>query len=132
MRILMDQSSRNQGGNKHLYNQLQEGMQALDRNGQPVGTIDRVHLGTTGKEENLNQNFPSNEAGRVPGGNTGLGEILQDVFEGAGEMDEEIRQDLLRSGFIRVRKEGVNSSSRFIQLNRIAGIQDDAVHLGES
>ena len=118
----------NMGESGRLLAMVREGMAVFDQLGDRIGTIDRVHLGQVDREINSSEmRPPSNEGGRIPA-DTGLGEVLENVFDPADQIEDAVRGELLKQGFIRVAGADL-PSARYIRADQISSVTGEKVSL---
>ncbi|MDQ4078935.1 MAG: hypothetical protein M3220_22170 [Chloroflexota bacterium] len=111
--------------------QIEEGMDVYDSEGDKVGTVKQVFLGTVGDE--------AEEAGyTLPHVSAPSTELFQtepvvdqmiDGLVGADAVPEEVRERLLSHGFIEVDR-GLLKEDAFILAERVVSVLDDGVRLG--
>lgn len=114
-------------GESAVLNQIEEGMTVVDAEGDEVGKVKDLYLGTTSDEADM----LADEDGAVPDRDPypdGIFEQLAEAFVGADEMPEELRARLLNKGFI-VIDAGLIGSDRVAESDQIAGVEDGRVHL---
>lgn len=110
-----------------VLNQIEEGMKVVDADGDEVGEVKDLYLGTTSDEADV----LADDDGAVPDRDPypdGIFEELAEAFVGADEMPEELRERLLNKGFI-VIDGGLLGSTRVAESDQIAGVREGKVHL---
>lgn len=126
----MDQPAS--GSEYGVLAQVQQGMTVYDNSAEKIGTVDRVFFG---KVEDIDENpvyLPdgpdSNEAGRVSG-DTGFGEVLENVFDPMEGITSTVRERLLANGFVRISGAGLQGANRYILPEDIEIVSGDRVEL---
>ena len=125
----MSESGREPLGNP-LLEQVHAGMLVLDRENQPVGTVDGVYLGVTDEQA-------GKKASKVPGtGATGLPvdePLPRDVPPPVDMEDHGLKamlEDLpLRRGYVRVAAQEPSENKRFVGAEQIDRVDDERVFL---
>lgn len=112
-----------------LIHQVEEGMEVYDRDGNAIGTVDRVQFG----DENPLQ--PGVETATVSPAqrdrSDSLIENIFDVFRG-DEIPEVMRTNLLRYGFLRVDAPGLLNTDRYVTPKQIQSVTHNRVTLNVS
>src|SRR5579859_4710410 len=116
---------------------VREGMSVIDARNQRLGRVARVFPGYPNAVSTNDDELPSGLVGMIiaPLGNTGatspgtgypyvIDRILDDP-----EVPDELRLELLRSGFIEVDGPGLNGAARYIDGDKVAAISDEEVRL---
>lgn len=109
-----------------VLGQIQEGMRVVDAAGDDIGKVDFVKMGDPQAATTMGQGM--GDAG-------GTGDILGDVgdvFQGgddAPDVEEPMRSQLLRTGFIKVDGKGWFDKDHYVPADQIAGVSGDAVTL---
>jgi hypothetical protein len=109
--------------------QIREGMDVHDREGHKIGKVDYVQLSS----ENPTSAEPDTVTTDQPGETMAdsLIENLAEALTGTDEIPEQIRNHLLRMGFIRV-DTGMLRKDRFATDDQIASVAGEHVHLSIS
>jgi len=108
-----------------LTTHVHEGMDVFDLNGDKIGEVKFVRL----SDEIASTEYPETAtAGKVDDTNSSLIEDIADVFTDWPELPEEMRQRLLRSGFVRIGR-GLLKSDLVAMPEQIANVTQDAVYL---
>jgi len=107
---------------------IEEGMAVIDLAGEKVGTVEYVQFGDpeAGTTE-------GNDLERPAGGFTGgfIGEAAMAVLgdEREPDVEEPLRSQLLRYGFIKVDGSGLLDKDRYVRSDLIGNVSDDVVTL---
>ena len=118
---------REESGN--IFTQIYDGMAVYDPEGKKIGTVKRVYLGAVTEaadERGLGPATPSTPE-------TSETSLLEDFAKAVSPTEplpEELRQRLLRRGFIRIDCTGIFASDRYALSDQIAQVSDDRVTLG--
>jgi hypothetical protein len=126
---------------------IHEGMTVYDRDGEKLGTVDRVYLGTVSEE---GQNWGKGPADTTTADAPGYADDPGEVFGMSGEdpaaidfafgggispsetSGSEIRELLLRHGYIRIKSSGLFASDRYVMPDRIDSVSGERVRLNLS
>ena len=108
--------------------QIREGMTVRDRDGNDLGKVDFVHFsdedpGTPGPETLTAGADPREDRHSIL-------DVVADAL-GAHHVPEELRQRLLRNGFLRVDR-GLFGHDRYVLPDQIASVRDGEVILSAS
>ena len=98
--------------------EVREGMRVLDADGDEVGTVDAAHMGDP---------EAVTDSGEPEVNPRGLLQAL--FFPSAGQLPEEVREKLARTGFVRIDRSGIFSGSCYAGPDDIARVEADTVHL---
>lgn len=115
-------------GNKKLEG-IHEGMDVFDREGNRIGTVERVFLGNVSEETSDSGGGAATEAGTGPPRDKSLVDIFAEGFAGEEQMPDELQERLYREGFVRVDATGLFASDRYILPEQIASVSGDRVSL---
>ncbi len=113
---------------RELLAQIKEGMDVYDNDGDKVGTVRTVFVGEADDEA---ERDAEEQVGAPEPEVYGEDTFLEDTFEmieGADEMPEELRERLLRHGYVRI-DTGLFSGDRYAMAEQIAGVSDEGVTL---
>jgi hypothetical protein len=105
-----------------MLTNIREGMLVLDSNGDSVGTVEEIFLGTG--DDEAEAYTTQTVVGPDDGG------ITPDIAETFGEgyeMPDVMRRRLLNHGYIRI--DTGFGADRFAMADQVAGVSDDGVHL---
>ncbi len=108
---------------KDVLSHITHDMEVVDRNGDRLGTVERVHFGTT-REHGTGGATP----GMAERDSDSLTEMVAEAFA-PDTLPEEVRERLLRRGFVRVDADGLFASDRYIMPDQIATVAGDQVTL---
>ena len=145
----MDQNRFGLERDDNILLKIQEGMQVLDRDDQKLGTVDRVYLGTVSEQGHARGEGP---AATTSADAPGFADNAPEVFGMAGEdpaaidfafgggispsdtsgsevSGSEVRELLLRHGYIRINARGLFSSDRYFMPDQIASVTEEVVRL---
>jgi len=112
-----------------VLKQIREDMDVYDRDGEKIGEVEDVFLGSVGEEaDDFGQGPATANAPVDPPANSWL-EDFAEAFTGQDEMPETLRARLLRSGFIRIDGSGFFASDYYATPEQIASVADDRVQL---
>jgi hypothetical protein len=140
----MDQGKFGKEMDDNILLKVHEGMRVVDREDQELGTVDQVYLGSVSEESQARGEGPADttsaditgSTGSAAGvfGMAGQGPVLLDFAFGGGispsEISEtEVRDLLLRHGFIRLNAGGLFAPDRYIMPDMISSVSDDVVVL---
>ena len=115
--------------NGNILTQIYEGMTVYDQEHSKVGTVKDIHLGDVSEEAEMRGLGPATAS--VSGGSeTPLLEGFVKAISPTEPLPEELRQRLLRRGFIRIDCSGIFTSDRYAMSDQIAQVSDDHVTLG--
>ena len=108
-------------------NLVEEGMDVYDSNGDKIGEVKMVYLGTTSDEAEAY----TTESASVPDPDLyrddSFVEDIAEVFAGE-EMPEEVRERLLTNGYLHI-EGGLFGNDQYAMGNQVAGVDDEGVHL---
>lgn len=124
----MENPVSNENTNASILNQVHEGMDVCDNDGEKIGSVRQVFLGAvTDKME---------ERGRGPATASDpewrdetLIDNLAEAFSADEPLPEAVRGRLLRQGFIRIDTSGIFASDRFALPDQIESVSEDCIHL---
>lgn len=122
----MDESIVNQEGFNQpggLIERVYEGMTVVDRQGEKLGKVEAVKMGdpaaATTKGEKLEQGGLFHQ-------------IATSIFGPEIKLPQALRDNLLRSGFIKIDGPDLLDTDRFVPANKIASVTNDTVTLSVS
>ena len=140
----MDQGKFGKEMEDNILLKVQEGMRVVDRDDQELGTVDQVYLGSVSEESHARGEGPADTTSAdIPGptdraagvfGMAGQEPVVIDCAFGGGispteTSGTEVRDLLMRHGFIRVNTRGLFSSDRYIMPDMISSVSEDLVVL---
>ena len=115
---------------------VREGMDVVDSQGRRIGTVARVRLGypeaVTAEGEEVDDRPPVAVAASPSADNIQpVAAAVPVPSEGLSDPDlpQELREELLRAGFIEVHAPGLKGPARYIHGDEIAGISGDTVRV---
>ena len=117
-----------------LLDSVGEGMTVIDEHGRRLGTVARVHLGepeaapadVDQEDVGLEEVVLTPLANPGGSGTTEPSVPLVDVDE---DMPEEMREELLRAGFIVVEGPDVHGIARYVSANHLVEVTGDTVRV---
>jgi hypothetical protein len=128
----------------NILKEIHEGMTVYDRNDEQLGTVDRVYLGTVSEEGHEQGEGPAaTTAADTPGAADDAGEVfgmgrdepavIDFAFGGGISPTEtsgsEVRELLIRHGYIRISSRGLFASDRYVMPDQIDSVSGDRVRL---
>jgi hypothetical protein len=140
----MDKGGFGKEMDDNILLKVHEGMRVVDREEQDLGTVDQVYLGSVSETSQARGEGPADiTSADAPGsrdsaaGIFGMGEqepIVIDFAFGGGvspseTSETEVRDLLLRHGFIRLNARGLFASDRYIMPDMINSVSEDRVKL---
>ena len=112
----------------NILNRIYEGMAIYDHVGAKVGTVKEVYLGSVTAAVDERGLGPATAS--EPGGTeTSLLEDFAKAVSPTEPLSEELRQRLLRRGFIRIDCTGIFAADRYATPEQIAQVSKDHVTL---
>ncbi|MCA9906648.1 MAG: hypothetical protein KC547_22490 [Anaerolineae bacterium] len=115
--------THNQPANLTIY--VREGMHVFDMNGDKIGKVEFVRM----SDEDPSTEYPETVTpGAIDEQNSSFIEEIADVFTDWPQLPEEMRERLLRSGFVRIDR-GLLKSDAIATPEQIARVSEDGVHL---
>jgi hypothetical protein len=103
---------------------VREGMKVLDRNGDHIGSVDWVKMTDEDPNTVAVEQLTSDEPER----RETLVDFLAEAFR-TDDVPEQLREKLMRSGFLRVDADGLFASDRYVLPDQIAVVTDKGVIL---
>ncbi len=128
----------------NILMKIHEGMKVYDRDDEELGVVDRVYFGTVSEESQARGEGPaSTTRADAPGMADDPGEVFGMAGEDPAAIDfafgggispsetsgSEVRELLLRHGFIRINSRGLFASDRYVMPDQIATVSGDRVRL---
>ena len=107
-----------------LLGQISEGMKVVDASGDDLGKIGAIKMGDPGAATTAGEMMDT------PGGTLGA---IGDAVLGGGvdpDVEEPMRSELLRSGYIKIDGKGWFDTDRYVPADQVAGVSGDTVRLG--
>jgi hypothetical protein len=121
----MNRESTSRNG---AFTLIKEGMEVFDVNNKSLGSVDYVRFGDDNPQDDYHTATAS-EPSETPV--EAIAESVADAFVGKDDIPEEVRQRLLRYGYLRLNG-GLMQSDRFITPDQVARVTDDHVELNVS
>jgi hypothetical protein len=109
---------------------VSKGMKVYDLNGEEIGTVERVYVSQIQPDE-AREPEP-NRSDEPDMAREGLWDVFEEVFDPVDELEEDMRVELWRSGFIRLDAPGLTGEKRYISPYRISDVSDEGVRLAVS
>lgn len=125
---IMVQPVFNSGLESPLLKQIQKGMKVYDRQGDKIGEVESVYLGSVDEAAEAFGLGPESTGDADLDGSSWV-EVLANVFADDAELPEELHSRLLRHGFIRIGGSGLFASDYYAISDQIASISEDRVQL---
>ncbi len=107
-----------------LLGQVSEGMKVVDASGDDLGKVGAIKMGDPGAATTAGEMMDS------PGGTLGA---VGDAVLGGGiepDLEEPMRSELLRSGYIKIDGKGWFGTDRYVSADQVAAVSGDTVRLG--
>jgi hypothetical protein len=114
---------------RNILTQIYEGMTVYDQEDKKIGTVKDIYLGDVSEEAEVRGLGPAT-AFASGGSETPLLEGFVKAISPSEPVPEELRQRLLRRGFISIDCTGIFTSDRYAMSDQIAHVSDDHVTLG--
>jgi hypothetical protein len=109
-----------------ILENIKTGMRVFDQADNEIGTVDYVKLSD---EDPTQPGVETRTVQPIQGdSHDSLVENMLDVFN-PDDIPEELRERLLREGFVRVESDGLFHADRYILPNQIQSVNDDEVRL---
>lgn len=124
----MTQQPYDRQESQQLLTRIYEGMTVYDPEGTKIGTVKEVYLGavTPAADERGQGSATTSDLGSPE---TSLLEDFARAISPTEPFPEELRQRLLREGFIRIDCSGIFAADRYAMSDQIAQVVDDQVTL---
>lgn len=109
----------------NVLEDVREGMKVVDSSGERIGTVEWVHFSDEDPET------PEAEVA-TPGGGEETERSMLDVITNSFQVDsvpEELRQRLLRRGFVRIDAAGIFAADRYVLPEQIDSVGNDGITL---
>ena len=111
-----------------ILNQVHEGMDVCDNEGEKIGSVRKVFLGAVTDEMDERGRGPATASNSEWRDET-LVDNIAEAFSADDPLPEAVRGRLLRLGFIRIDTSGLFASDRYVLPDQIESISDDCVRL---
>lgn len=125
----MTQQPCNREESNHILAQIYEGMTVYDHEGRKIGTVQHVRLGAVTAAADERGLGPATTAAPERA-ETSLIEGFVKAVAPNDPIPDELRQRLLRHGFIRIDCTGILASDRYAMPDQITQVSEDQVTLG--
>ncbi|HZQ10745.1 MAG TPA: hypothetical protein VFD70_29475 [Anaerolineae bacterium] len=109
--------------------QAKEGMKVYDRDGNEIGTVDRVYLGEVSPKQDEMGKGPATVEPRQP--TNEVTDVLRRAFSN-DDLPEVLRNRLLRNGFLHMDAKGILAPDRYVLPDQIASVSGDRITLRAS
>jgi hypothetical protein len=118
--------SRESTSTNAAFTLIKEGMEVIDVNGKSLGHVDAVRFG----DDNPRDDYHT-ETAPVPDETPveQIAESVAEAFTGRDDIAEELRQRLLRYGYLHLDGGLLLRGDRYITPDQVARVHDDHVHL---
>lgn len=103
-----------------LIEKVYEGMQVVDSQGEKIGKVEAVKMGDP-------QAVTTTGEGLEKGGL--FHQVVTSIFGPEIKLPQSLRDNLLRSGFIKIDGTDLLDTDRFVPANKIASVTNDTVRL---
>ena len=125
----MTQQPCNREESNNILGQIYEGMSVYDHEGSKIGTVKQVRFGAVTEAADERGLGPATTA--LPErAETSLIEGVAKAISPNDPIPDELRQRLLRHGFIRIDCTGILASDRYAMPDQITQVSEDQVTLG--
>ena len=108
-----------------ILNQIREGMEVRGPDGARIGSVENVHFGD---EDPSTPESDSPTVSPAVRRDPTLMDAIVEAFRTDG-VPEELRDRLLRNGFVRVDASGLFAVDRYVLPDQVASVSDDRVTL---
>jgi hypothetical protein len=126
----MNEDFSQPGQGSWVLTQVHEGMKVYDSENKHIGTVDRVYFGEVSEEEaELGTGAATPKSPPLPGEGSFVEEIAEAFAGDDDDMEEEVRERLLREGFIEVDVSGIFDTDRYALPEHVASVSGDRVFL---
>lgn len=112
----------------NIMSQIYEGMSVYDRDGDKIGTVRKVYLGTVSEAQD-ERGLGAATADTPEPEERSLVDDFFNVLAAVNPVPEPVRQRLLRQGFVRINTSGILTADRYVLPDQIEGVSDDSVSL---
>lgn len=123
----MNQTSAQGFESANPLQQIHENMPVLDRDGKEIGKVDRVYMSDASPRSDERGEGPVTAREPRQPRDSWVDDIAN-AFN-PDEVPDELRERLLRNGFIRISSSGLFTSDRYAMPDQIASVSDDQVKL---
>lgn len=110
-----------------LPTDIEKGMAVFDSTHAHIGTVEDFKAGDEDFGRPGPESVTVSEAERDR--SDPITRALAEVFSDAEEMPEEMRERLMRSGFVRIDADGLFASDRYITADQIAAVSNEGIML---
>jgi hypothetical protein len=108
-----------------ILNQIREDMEVRGPDGSRIGTVEFVHFGD---EDPSTPEAESPTVSPAVRRDPTIMDIVVEAFR-TDDVPEELREKLLRNGFVRVDASGLFAADRYVLPDQIASVSDDQITL---
>jgi len=113
-----------------MLKKVEKGMPVYDRDGEHLGTVERVHPGHSSE---LSYTGGGTLQGVKPGEDDDiLANIVEEMFDPSDQIHKEMQQELYLHGFVQLLTEHLHKGDRYIKPDHIEQVSDQGVHLNVS
>jgi hypothetical protein len=113
--------------NNEMLMQIHTGMKVYDRNEHEIGTIEYVQF-TDEDSDSPGPETATETADKTSPDRNGFMETIARAIDGGDDLPEELRQKLLREGYIKI-DTGILKSDVFALPNQVSSVSDENVYL---
>ncbi|QPC84130.1 hypothetical protein G4Y79_07085 [Phototrophicus methaneseepsis] len=106
--------------------QITEGMTVIDVNGNRVGNVEFIKFGD---EDLQDPGVEVNEPSTAPDETPNFFDDIARAIVGGPDIPQEVRQNLLRLGYMKIGNTGLFKGNRYATLDAVDHVHDDHVHL---
>ena len=124
----MTQPVYEKGQSNQILNHVREGMTVYDLDGKEIGKVEAVYLGSVSEVKDERGQGPATAHDPYEPGEGTLIENVAEAFT-SDKLPDELRERLLREGFIRMDSAGLFAADRYVLPEHIMSVADDQVRL---
>lgn len=124
----MKTSITNEEGHR-ILEQIKEDMDVFDSQGNHIGDVEDIYLGSATDEEREMGTGPASAGERYAPSEESFMQDLAAALGGEIRIPRELVSRLLYEGYIKLDSDGLFAADRYILPDQIAAVQSDGVHL---
>ena len=109
----------------NVLEEIREGMKVTDSTGERIGTVEWVHFSD---EDPTTPEAEVATPGRTGGSDPSVIDVITNAFR-VDDVPEELRERLLRRGFVRIDASGIFAADRYVLPEQIDTVGDDEIVL---
>lgn len=125
----MEQQVSKSGLGSPILQQIREEMRVYDREGEEIGQVEKVYLGSVSEDVDAYGAGPATAYDPDLPGEGSLIDNIAEVFTADDKLPEVLRERLLRHGFIRIDSSGLFTGDRYVLPDQIATVSADRIYL---